>query len=184
MKKFITVCLVCVLTAAVWGNIIINFDENGQGYIEGGSSLTHGTAAPSVGGHATLYYDLPASVTVGDVNIVEPENPYVISDVLRFADSRVYVYSEREEEQPPYDLADTGIPTEFLSNVQTVIEQGSENGWNGVNDVLEGPDPGEPGYMELYGFNGVHYNFTSDVPEPATICLLALGSLAFIKGKK
>jgi len=30
----------------------------------------------------------------------------------------------------------------------------------------------------------VTYNFTSDIPEPATICLLSFGALSLIRRKK
>jgi len=38
--------------------------------------------------------------------------------------------------------------------------------------------------MMQYGEGGVTYNFTSDIPEPATIALLGLGALSLIRRKK
>jgi hypothetical protein len=205
MKRLITTCLVCVLmtTAAAWGvpavsNISISFDENGNGNIINDAGLItpleFGMGEPSVGGHETLYYILPYSVTEGDVVLYENQIQLaltgpVISDVLRFVNlatanqARVYVYSDAEGDEPSPELADTGIPTDFMGNVTAMTEQGTEDGWNGLNDYtpqLIAGAPSQPGSMTE---TTVTYNFTSDVPEPATICLLGLGALTLIRRK-
>jgi hypothetical protein len=203
MKKLMTICLVCVLTTAAWGapvsNITISFDENGNGNVDG-TTLVWSTGIPIGAGtsdqYATLYYELPGMVVVGDLVLYEPTGQ--VSDVLRFVNNyspdagyqgRVYVYSDPPEQGdlPPYDLADTGIPYDFLYWRAGMDEQGTENGWNGIVYTPQYiPDLQQylPGYMMQYGESGVTYNFTSDVPEPATICILGLGALSLIRRKK
>ena len=207
MKRLITTCLVCVLltTAAAWGvpavsNISISFDENGNGNIINDAGLItpleFGVDTPPIG-NATLYYILPYSVTEGDVVLYENQIQLavaapVISDVLRFLNlyspekgpqARVYVYSDAKGDETSPELADTGIPTDFMDNVIAMTEQGTEYGWNGLNDYtpqLIAGAPSQPGSMTE---TTVTYNFTSDVPEPATICLLGLGALTLIRRK-
>ena len=186
MKRSMTICLVCVLlaTAASQG-MTVNFDENGNGNIDGITPLVSGGG----GTNGPLYYVLPFMVVEGDVLVNEPIVVAAIpSDLLRFIDdptgaalSRVYVYSERELDGET-DLADTGIPTDFMNNLITKTEQGTENGWSGLNDYTPQFIAGalsEPGYI-----SGVTYNFTSDVPEPATICMLGIGGLLLGRNRK
>ena len=203
MKKLITICLVCILTAAATQAMTINFDENGNGNVDG-TTLVWGMGIPIGAGtsdqYATLYYELPGMVVVGDLVLYEnPRTFEQFSDVLRFVNNyspnggyqgRVYVYSNPsplEKELP--ELADTGIPYDFLSLSAGTDEQGTENGWNGmVYTPTSWENNGQlqylPGYMMQYGEGGVTYNFTSDVPEPATIALLGLGALSLIRRKK
>jgi len=198
MKKLMTICVVCILTTVASGNVIIDFNENGVGRIDGTTPLVWGTGIPPQAGqndqYATLYYELPSLVVEGDLALYESE--FDISDVLRFVNvqgatsgltGRVYVYSDLPEQGELPELADTGIPYDNLSLSMGMDEQGTENGWSGV-DYTPYYVPGQqlytPGYMAQYGENGVTYNFTSDVPEPATICLLGLGALSLIRRKK
>jgi hypothetical protein len=197
MKKLMLICLVCVLlTTAASQGITVSFDENGNGtYVDdsGGTfPLQWGTDdTPSVG-LATLYYILPFPVVEGDVVLHDDAAFEVVSDVLRFVNvdttalqPRVYVYSEMEaDELPPYDLADNGIPDPFLTNLLRVVEQGTEDGWSGLNDYTPqfiAVAASEPGYMTDVA---VTYNFTSDVPEPATIALFGLGALFLLKKRR
>jgi hypothetical protein len=186
VKKLITICLVCVLTTAASQGMLISFDENGKGDVDG-TPLVYGIGEPPIG-HPTLYYELPATIVEGDAVLYEPQSTSEISDILRFLNvqgatggltGRVYVYSERELDGVERDLADTGIPDwPWLDNRWGTYEQGIEGGWNGL--VITLLDPAMAGYME----GGVTYNFTSDVPEPATICLLGLGTLSLIRKKR
>ncbi len=184
MKKLIAICVCALLTTAAWGNYIVNitFDENGIGDVDGTPLYSDVDTPPEgIPGHATLYYVLPEEVVEGDVVIYEPDalgNPTSkISDILRFDVATppcVFVYSDNSD--GANEKADTGIPTEW-TNVVRVPEEGSENGWNGLHYT---PMEGQPGYTG----GGVTYVFTSDVPEPATICILGLGALSLIRRKK
>ena len=210
MKKLITICLVCVLTAAAWGtpvsngniNINIIFNENGNGNFNG-TPLVWDMGIPLQAGrndqYATLYYELPSLVVEGDLVLYEPDQPTgdIVSDVLRFVnvrgvtgapiEGRAYVYSDIEQGEKSTDLADTRIPYDYLPNSAGTEEQGTEDGWNGiVYTPWYSPEVQQylPGYMMQYGENGVTYNFTSDIPEPATIALLGLGALSVIRRKR
>jgi hypothetical protein len=186
MKKLITICLVCVLTAAASQGMVITLDENGHGNVDG-TPLVYGVDNPPVGNWATLYYVLPftTGVVTGDVAALEPQITSQISDVLRFInvqqeagggiEARVYVYSEMETRDiPPYDLADTGIPSLWTSGADHDPVYVNEVGPEGFNYV---------DYTPL-GQTEITYHFISDIPEPATICMLGLGALSLIRRKR
>jgi hypothetical protein len=175
MKKLITSCLVCILTAAASQAMIITFDENGNGSWENGfqgnGTLEHGMGICPVGPlWETLWYELPfMSVPDEDVKVLEPVGTnQEISDVLRFInlgtnpsqtagwEIRVYVFSDISDGVDA--LADTGIP-ELRGTPVSVNEIGNE-GYNYADFTLD----------------NVAYHFTSDVPEPATLLLLGLGA--------
>jgi len=181
------ICLVCVLTTAAWGtpvNITINFDENGNGNWQsavGGGTLGYGSGFGDEIGVYSLTPPNESTIIMGEVKIYEDATLTVLSDYLLFGSdtsengisSYVYFYSDIEGTP----LIDVGGYT----NVVTLTEEGTEDGWNGVHYT---PGVTDPGYMVQYGEGGVTYNFTSDVPEPATICLLGLGALSLIRRKR
>jgi hypothetical protein len=185
MKKLVIICLVCVLTAIAWGNVTtVDFNENGNGWWDNGQNggtLVSGTGVCPVGNAnwSTLYYVLPSPVVEGDLVLYESE--FDVSDVLRFTNvnnvGRVYVYSDTDEGVD--SLADTGLPSGFLPNSAGTAEVEIDNGWSAFG-VVWVPSSGMPGYMS----DDVAYVFISDVPEPATICLLGIGALSLIRRKK
>jgi len=200
MKRLITICLVCMLTATICHGWVVTFGENGEGDVDGTPLLAYmGICPAGPEWDATLYYILPmftsGEMLQGDVVITEPTETIEVaaaqvpSDLLRFINvtlteqgniqARVYVYSDlpEEGELPPYDMADTGIPPvwvpvedQYPPNQPIYMEEvGLEGGQNGV----------------IYGIIGSQeYRFISDVPEPATICLLGLGGLLFGQSRK
>jgi hypothetical protein len=173
MKRLIVICLVCVLTTAMSQGMNIVFDENGVGsWSNGGSggALAWGVDTPPVGSWSTLYYVLPlTSVITGDVGVYEPGSTSVIYDVLRFVNvnsqARVYMYSDGGDPAP----ADTGIPALWG------ISGGADQDPVFVNEIGTEAD----NYFDYTpaGQSEVTYHVISDIPEPATLILLAAGLL-------
>jgi hypothetical protein len=170
---------VCVLLLAgrAWGISTIPtvvFDENGNGTYNG-QAIDH----VYVSGQS-LYYILPFVTAPGDVVITEP-GTQDISDLLRFAPiagapvTYLFVYSELPEAGETPALADLGIPTVGATFV-SFPESGTEGGWNGLYYVPSPPT--NPGSVAT---NMVAYDFTSDVPEPMTLSLLAIGGAAVLR---
>jgi len=161
----------------------LTFDENCNGIFT--NSLGFHAALPCAmmqdpvaGGLVTVAYDLlnPPGLTAGDVFLLEPGAPGVISDVLRFEPNVVgagggsgvlFVYSDNLDGVDA--LADVGFPSTALANAIIANEVGPEDN----NGVTYTPTAGQPGFVAGAG-GPITYTFTSDsaVPEPATGLLL------------
>jgi hypothetical protein len=153
---------------------LLTVDEWGHG-TNGATALTFSLGADPTGGLMNwnvLIYNLNFQGVVGDVLMtdpLEPGNP--ILDVLRFDNaSHLIFYSDSID---GYDApADTpGPPNPFYNNIVFIQEQGIET------QVQYGdytPSVGQPGYDSATP--GRSFRFISDVPEPGSMALLALGA--------
>jgi hypothetical protein len=154
---------------------IFDFDENGNGSIN-----VNGTGFVPLVGHMepdptgvvpfALTYHLPELVACGDARIWEDDTRTIVSDVLRFTNAigtltgacdRMIFFSDVGDA----DLADVGIPANFFGNDGGgVVENGVEGDFRDFN------------YGSVNLYHGI-----SDVPEPSTLALLALGGFAMIR---
>lgn len=198
MKKLMKAWLVLSLTFAVavtsalgQDNWTWTLDENGN------ASLTDpfgsppilfpglGVLAPEpISGMTTLFYPLGAILgiptTPGDVLLREPGAPTnTFSDLLRFnQNGDVWFFSDRETNEITADLADVFVMPQPLPGAVSILEIGPE----GNNGALYIPSPTQPG-GDAAGFlfpDGLAYNIISDVPEPASLSLAALGGAAWL----
>ena len=118
-----------------------------------------------------MCYAQPFPTAPGDVLITETEGQTNrVSDILRFVQNNLYVYSEREPGETNADLGDVFVFPPLQPNIAGPF---SEVGVEGNNGFVWAPvpgsgQPGDPGF-------GVQYQFTSDVPEPGSVMLAALG---------
>jgi hypothetical protein len=162
-----------ITTTAAFSQPVITVDEFGNGNING-NPLPSGIAVEPFSGMATLTYSLPFGGSRGDVVLLEPGPvPQQFSDILRFdGNGSLYFFSEREtSDVPPFDPADVPQFPALIAGLPTVFLQ--ETGPEGNNGALYFPNPGDPGYEP--GVTGLSYHFISDVPEPGSGLLLALG---------
>jgi hypothetical protein len=161
---------------------LIFFDENGNN----GTNFTGGAPLPSGFGPdplstgppaSTLFYVVPFPITTGDVQLTEP--PTGISDLVRFENTggggMIFFYSDTgTTSDPGEDLADVGLPT-LLGPPTVIAETGPDNN----NSAVYIPTPGMPGFP-LAGPPAIQYNIISDVPEPTSILLAALGGASLL----
>jgi hypothetical protein len=185
MKRFIVIGFVAALLFAVRAGSaqVISFDENGKGTF-GTVTLPVTPSSPPVYHLAVLLGYVP---TPGDVLVTEGANTAQLdSDLLRFdPNGNLTVFSDREAtDLPPLDLADVGIPTPiaglpFITLPETDLtgKPAVEGGINGLFGYM--PGPGMPGGSPT-GALGATYNFTSDVPEPASLSVLGIGACALL----
>jgi hypothetical protein len=184
LAVFLAIVTVGAVHAGVVGvgqggdDFTLNFDENGNGMVSiNGAPFTPlpGQLLPDpsqAGNPPALTYILPAGqvpVFNGDGGILETPLSTSLSDGVRFTDGngnlsgatadRMIYYSDTTDGAT--DLADTGIPANFVSSF-TVIEVGPE-GNNGFS----------------FGSANVYHGI-SDIPEPSTLILGGLGLMTLL----
>jgi hypothetical protein len=178
MKKAFGLTLLLALASLqpARAGFVFNFDENGVGTFtpDGGTTVAlNGTLQndPSSGLGLVLTYDLSSvgvSVFGGDVNVYEDDAQTIVSDLFRFTDATGSLFTPSADRMIFYSLtgggapADTGLPplaTDF--------------------GVTEKPD-GSFSYSVSDGNGGfnVYNGLSSPVPEPSSLALCALGSVA------
>jgi MYXO-CTERM domain-containing protein len=129
----------------------------------------------------------PGGATSGDLIITEPPvGQQSQSDLLRFFQNLVFVYSDVSTSDPANAPADVGVPPSNNTAGPMLIlpEMGPEAGVNGLFGYT--PGPGMPGFLSDVGTGGLVWNFTSDTPEPSTLVLAAIGfaGLALIRRRR
>jgi len=175
---------------AAWTNTdpLITVDEFGVGTLDfsaegGGVFPLTGVLAPDPGPGglpSVLTYDLlgPPGLVAGDVLLFDPDVGAVL-DVIRFNPAgtggpgypaSLLFYSDNiGGADAPGDTPSP--PTAFYPNQRTLTELGPEGG---IQYADYTPGPNDPGFVP--GF-AVSYHLISDVPEPATVGLLAAGAM-------
>jgi hypothetical protein len=173
LKFFLSIGLsVIAVTAALGGGPVFgpySFDENGNGMGPGGP-IPGVIGIDPLTGQPALVYALPFAPAPGDVLLTESgAGSNVVSDVFRFFQNNLIVYSEREPGETNFDLADVLVFPPLQPNVAGAFAEVGPEGSNGFV-WLPAPGSGAPGDVGV----PVQYNFISDVPEPATVTLVGL----------
>jgi hypothetical protein len=159
----------------------ITVDENGNGSIgfPGGVPFTlTGTLAPDPGPggqSAALTYNLlaPPSLVAGDLFLFDVS--LTLSEIIRFnplgTGSPIYPASlVFYSVAGGTDLADTGFPSAFYTNTLSLFESTS-------GPTSYTPTSTQPGFVAGFSVTYV-IDSPAAVPEPSTMCLLLLGSIA------
>ena len=156
---------------------------------------TYGTDPTGSLSGNVLYYTLPKDVIAGDVWIRDPWENNAVGDIIRFSGKHLVFYSLGEPNVTPH----VGGADVTLSQFQQILNNPSANhvtifekSTNSVNpeaglqwaDYATGFN--QPGFLLYPNGSGTHeaaalappvYKFVSDVPEPSTYALMALGGL-------
>jgi hypothetical protein len=165
--------LFCVNSAySIPLRITIDENCNGSFSLNGGAAiglLCNKDSIDPLNGMSVPTFALTGDTVRGDLVLLEPGSS-VASDLIRFEVGILRFYSERPEAgaTPPFDASDVGVPTDRQATVVTFNEVGGE----GNNGFTYTPGPNDPGFIQ--GFDTT-YVIISDVPEPASISLLACG---------
>jgi hypothetical protein len=159
-------------------NVQFTFDEYGNGVMTGGApadpnpyTVPHAQAIDPFSGIMTLCYSLSTitttgAVTTGDILLYEQVGGQpVLSDIFRFYEEKLYVFSAPEAGQPSSSLADVGLVPVISPNVSLT------EGPNGA--TFKPLTFSDPGYWAARG-PAFTYTFISDVPEPSTFALLGM----------
>ena|SRR5438445_202577 len=180
LKLFLPIGVFAIVMTTAFGQF--TFDENGNGMGPGGPIPGVIGIDPLTGTNA-LCYQLLFPTAPGDVLLTESgAQSNVVSDLFRFINNNLYVYSERETNEITADLADVFTLPPLQPFVAGPFQ---EVGVEGNNGFVWAPPPGsgapgDPGFP-------VQYNFISDVPEPSSMMLVGLsiaGLLAVIRRRK
>ena len=187
MKKSVKVLFVAALASAqlaatALGQVLISFDENGNGLGPSGGPLPSALTPDPISGVITLSYTLPFPVAPGDLLLSESQGTNVFSDLVRFGGpsrNEVWFFSELEPGELFPDKADLLQVPPAATNAIPLVENGPE----GNNGVIWLPLPGSglPGAAGS-AFGQVQYHIVSDIPEPGGLSLAALGGLTLALG--
>jgi hypothetical protein len=165
-------------------SIVVDENGNGRATTTAGANIALPFSLqndPGPGGlDNVLTYSLvsPPGLTAGDVLFSGEAGLAFGGDIVRFnptercVDGTIGCLVFYSDNIPIADsLADTdGPPLDLYPNTTTVLEMGPE----GNNFAVYTPLPGQPGFVA--GADGpVTYTLISDVPEPSTLTILAVG---------
>ncbi|MGA2440009.1 MAG: PEP-CTERM sorting domain-containing protein [Tepidisphaeraceae bacterium] len=190
MKTLYACATLIVLLAMAYparAQFVVTFDENNVGTVTGPTiptpiPLPADKSTPKLyPGQVLGYVPQPGDVLLLE-NAADTNNP---SDLLRFtANDELIVYSDIDTEPGPADLADIGVPPPETGYPNITLVETDPSGGPAVEGGMNGlfgytPSPGMPGAPPA-GYPAVTYNFISDVPEPASLALLAVGALGFM----
>jgi hypothetical protein len=170
-------------------NVHFTFDEYGNGVMTGGVpadpnpyTVPHSQAIDPISGITTLCYSLSTltttgAVTTGDILLYEQVGGQpVLSDIFRFYQQKLYVFSALEPGEPLSSLADVGLVAVMTNSVSL-----TEGPTGAIFKPLTFSDPG---YWSSRG-PVFTYTFISDVPEPNTLALLGMaGGLLVISRRR
>ena len=140
LRIAVLVSLFVPLAARAQVHWFVTLNENGNGIAFNSVGITNTLngvllADPSGGlaGNVLVYtlpFNFPAG-SVGDDLLLEPPNYVGVSDVIRFwgnnaGGNQVIFYSDLDADlgEPPYPLADTGLPGSYLTNTACPIAGG------------------------------------------------------------
>ena len=140
LRIAVLVSLFVPLAARAQVHWFVTLDENGNGIAFNSVGITNTLngvllADPSgaLAGNVLVYtlpFNFPAR-SVGDDLLLEPPNYVGVSDVIRFwgnnaGGNQVIFYSDLDADlgEPPYPLADTGLPGSYLTNTACPIAGG------------------------------------------------------------
>lgn len=180
MKNFAKVLFVLALLSATAAStafsqlFTVQVDEFGNGFLNGLTPIPYVYGPNPASGLAdvpVLTYMLSFPAAPGDVRIFEPSSA-VLSDLVRFPGNFQMIFMSNGSDTID-SLADVPTLPALISPVADVFEQGSDG--NHYAQYLA--NNGMP------GFDGQGlYIFISDVPEPGSLLLAALGGGVTLSG--